>query len=112
MIKIRLSISVLAALTALAVAGCGGGSSGSSSETPASLAAPGSLVYVEGNLKPTGELKSNVDAVAKKVGGIDNLGEFVVSELESSASDELATAKLIAGPVSYTHLTLPTICSV
>ncbi len=90
MIRIRRSISVFALLAALAFAGCGGGSSGgsSSSDTPASLAAPGSLVYVEGNLKPTGELKSNVDSVAKKVGGIDNLGEFVVSELESSAGDE------------------------
>lgn len=89
MIKIRLSISVFAVLAALAVAGCGGSSSsGSSTDTPASLAAPGSLVYVEGNLKPTGELKSNVDSVAKKIGGIDNFGEFVVSELESSASDE------------------------
>ena len=71
-------------------AGCGSssGSSSTSSDGPASLAAPGSLVYVEGNLKPTGELKSNVDAVANKVAGIDNLGEFVVSELESSASGE------------------------
>ncbi len=92
MIKIRLSISAFAVLAVLLVAGCGSGSSGgsssSSSETPASLAAPGSLVYVEGNLKPTGELKSNVDAVANKIGGIDDLGEFVVSELESSADDE------------------------
>jgi hypothetical protein len=91
MIKIRLSILVFAVLfAALLVAGCGSSSDGNSasSETPASLAAPGSLVYVEGNLKPTGELKSNVDAVAKKIAGIDDLGEFVVSELESSAHSE------------------------
>jgi hypothetical protein len=87
MIKIRLSISVLAAFAVLAVAGCGG-SGGSSSDTPASLAAPGSLVYVEGNLKPTGALKSNVDAVANKIAGVDDLGEFVISKLESSADDE------------------------
>ncbi len=87
--KIRLSILAFAIIAALAVAGCGGSSSsGSSSDTPASLAAPGSLVYVEGNLKPTGALKSNVDSVASKIGGIDNLGEFVVSKLESSASGE------------------------
>jgi hypothetical protein len=89
MLKMRLSISALAALAVLLVAGCGGGGSDSSSTAgPASLAAPGSLVYVEGNLKPTGELKANVDAVANKVAGIDNLGEFVVSELESSAHGE------------------------
>jgi hypothetical protein len=91
MIKTRLSISALAVLAALAVIGCGGsGSDGSGSDSagPASLAAPGSLVYVEGDLKPTGALKSNVDSVANKIAGIDNLGEFVVSELESSAGSE------------------------
>ncbi len=85
MIKIGLPISVLAVLAALAVAGCG--NSSSSSSGPASLASPGSLVYVEGNLKPTGELKSNVDATAKTIAGIDNLGDYVVSELESSAGE-------------------------
>jgi Protein of unknown function (DUF3352) len=90
MIKIRLSIPVLAVAAAIAIAGCGSssGSSSTSSDGPASLAAPGSLVYVEGNLKPTGELKSNVDSVANKIAGIDDLGEFVVSELESSSGDE------------------------
>ncbi|HEY0391112.1 MAG TPA: DUF3352 domain-containing protein [Solirubrobacterales bacterium] len=90
MARTRVSISVFAVLAALLVAGCGGSSSGdgSSSAGPAYLAAPGSLVYVEGNLKPTGTLKSNLDSVAKKIAGIDNLGEFVVSELESSASSE------------------------
>ena len=88
MIKIRLSIPVLAVLAAIVVAGCGSSSGGSSTSSngPASLAAPGSLVYVEGNLKPTGELKSNVDSVANTIAGIDNLGEYVVSELEGSAS--------------------------
>ena len=90
MIRIRVSISIFAVFAALLVAGCGGSGSseGSSSAGPASLAAPGSLVYVEGNLEPTGALKSNLDSVAKKVAGIDNLGEFVVSELESSAHGE------------------------
>jgi hypothetical protein len=93
MIKIRPTISVLAVLAALLVAGCGGGSGGSGSGSgsdagPASLAAPGSLVYVEGNLKPAGALKSNVDSVAKTIAGVDNLGDFAVSQLESSASGE------------------------
>jgi hypothetical protein len=90
MIKVRLSIPVLAVVAAIVAAGCGSSSGGSStaSNGPATLAAPGSLVYVEGNLKPTGELKSNVDSVAKTIAGIDNLGDFVVSELESSAGGE------------------------
>ncbi|HEX3324965.1 MAG TPA: DUF3352 domain-containing protein [Solirubrobacterales bacterium] len=89
MIKIRFAIfSVLAVLAALAVAGCGGSSSNSSSSGPASLAAPGSVVFVEGNLRPTGELKSNVNSVASKIAGIGSLGSFIVSEIESSASSE------------------------
>jgi hypothetical protein len=76
-------------MIALLIAGCGGGGSDSSSGSgPASLAAPGSVVFVEGNLSPSGELKTNVDAVANKVAGIENFGDFIVSELESSAQGE------------------------
>jgi hypothetical protein len=85
MTKTRLALPVLALLVAaLVFAGCGGGSSSSSGDL-ASFAAPGSLVYVEGTLRPSGELKSNVDSLAQAVGGIDNLGEYVVAKLEDSA---------------------------
>jgi hypothetical protein len=86
MIKTRLSLPVLAAAAAIAVAGCGGGSDSSSSD-PVSFAAPGSLVYVEGAL-PSGSVKSNTDAIAQTIAGVDNLGELIVEELESSASDD------------------------
>jgi hypothetical protein len=69
---------------AVVVAGCGGSDSSSSSDL-AGFAAPGSLVYVEGTLQPSGALKSNVDSLAKTVGGIDDLGSFIVSKLEDSA---------------------------
>src|SRR5512146_2000842 len=65
--------------------GCGSGSSGSDI---AGLAPAGSAVFVEGALRPTGTLKSNTDAVTERIAGIQNLGDFVVSELESSAQDE------------------------
>jgi hypothetical protein len=89
MLRIRLSIPVLAAIAALAIAGCGGSdSSGSASSSAlAELAAPGSLVFAEGELKPTGELKTNVDSVAKRITGED-LGDFVIAELESSALED------------------------
>lgn len=87
MVRIRLSIPALAVIGAVAVAGCGGDSSGSSSSALAELASPGSLVFAEGDLKPTGELKTNVDAVAKRVTG-EELGEFIISELESSARED------------------------
>jgi len=89
MLRIRLTISILAALGALAVAGCGGGGGGSSSSGSdlADLASPGSLVFVEGKLKPSGELKANADAIANRLAG-ESLGELVISELEASAQGE------------------------
>ncbi len=82
----RLFLLVLAAVAAVVVAGCGG--SDSSSSDPASFASPGSLVYVEGELQPSGSVKSNTDAIAQTIAGVDNLGELVVEELESSARGE------------------------
>jgi len=80
-----LAALALAALLAL-LAGCGGGDS-SGSEL-ADLAPPGSPVFVEGAVRPAGELKSNTDAIAKRVAGIADLGDFIVSELESSAQGD------------------------
>jgi Protein of unknown function (DUF3352) len=74
----------LAALIAV-VAGCGGGSSGSK---VADLAPPGTPVFVEGVVRPTGELKSNTEAIAEQIAGVGNLGDFVVEELESSARED------------------------
>jgi hypothetical protein len=79
------AVLALAALIAL-VAGCG--SSGSSGSQVAELAPPGAPVFVEGTLQPEGELKSNTEAIAEQVAGIDNLGEYVIEKLESSARDE------------------------
>jgi hypothetical protein len=85
MIKTRLALVPVLASFALAISGCGGG--GGSSDL-ATFAPPGSLVFVEGSVRPTGELKSDVDAIAKKVAGVDNLGDLIVSKLEGSARDE------------------------
>lgn len=80
-----LAATALTALTAIFASGCGEGSSGSQ---VAELAPPGVPVFVEGTVRPTGELKADTDAIAKQVGGIDNLGEFIASELESSAEED------------------------
>ncbi len=78
--------AALAAAALIAIpAGCGGDSSGSK---VAELAPAGTPVFVEGALRPSGELKSNADAVAMRVAGIDNLGDYVVEKLESSARDD------------------------
>jgi hypothetical protein len=90
MVKIRYAIPALVAIVALfLVAGCGGGSDSSSSGSDlADLAAPGSLVFVEGQLQPKGALKQNVDSVAKTFTSGEGLGAFVISELESSARQD------------------------
>jgi len=88
MVKFTYSITVFLTFAALAIAGCGGGSSSTSSSDLAALASPGSAVFVEGTLQPTGELKSNADALAKKLAGASNLRDFIVSKLESKAGKE------------------------
>lgn len=89
MIKTRL-VSIVLALASfpLVVAGCGGGGGGSSSAGPASVAPPNSPVFIEASIRPAGKLKSDVEAVARTVAGVDDLGGLIVSELESSARDE------------------------
>jgi hypothetical protein len=72
-----------AALLTLAGCGDGGGSGGL-----ASVAKPGTVVFVEGTIRPEGELKTNADRAAKTIGGIDNLGEFIVEKLEEEARQE------------------------
>jgi hypothetical protein len=115
MVKFRYAIPVFVAIAALLAAGCGSSSSDSSSggSELANLASPGSLVFVEGQLQPQGELKQNVDSVAKSFTGGEGLGQFVISELESSARAEgesLDFAKEVEpwlgekGGVAFEHL--------
>ncbi|MFN8162802.1 MAG: DUF3352 domain-containing protein [Solirubrobacterales bacterium] len=81
--KPRFVLLLLAAVVGLAIAGCGGG--GEASPTPASLAPPKSPVFVEATVLPEGDLKSNLEALARNVAGIDDLGGTIVAELERSA---------------------------
>jgi hypothetical protein len=91
MVKFRYAIPVLAVIATLFVAGCGSSSddsSGGSGSGLAAIAAPGSLVFAEGQLQPQGELKQNADSVAKRFTGGEGLGDFIISELESSARQD------------------------
>src|SRR3954451_5324160 len=85
--KTSLPILVLAAVAALSIlAGCGG-DSGISSSDPASLAPAKSPLYLEATVLPSGKLKTEVDDLVSTVAGIDNVGDEIVSLLESSASE-------------------------
>jgi len=89
-VKPRLVLPVLlAALAALFVAGCGGGSdSGGSGTDPAGVAPAKVPLFIDFTVRPEGETKENIDALAKEIAGVDNLGELIVEELENSANDE------------------------
>jgi len=88
--KPRLVLPVLlAALAALLVAGCGGGDDGGSGGTdPAAVAPPQAPVFIGFTVRPEGETKENIEALALKIAGIDDLGELIITELESSAADD------------------------
>jgi hypothetical protein len=76
--------AVAAASAVLAIAGCSG--SDSSGADPATLAPPQAPLYVEATVQPEGEQKSNVESLAESIGGIDDPGGLIVSQLESAAS--------------------------
>ena len=88
--KHRLVLPVLlAALGALLVAGCGGGGGSDSGGTdPASVAPAKSPVFIDFTLQPEGETKQNIEALAQKIAGVDDLGGLIVEELENSASED------------------------
>lgn len=95
-LKARLVLSASAAIAALAIAGCGGGDS--SGSDPATLAPPKSPLFIEAAVQPEGELRTNIESLAKSIGGVDDLGAKIVSELEDSAASsggELDYAKEI-----------------
>jgi hypothetical protein len=89
-VKLRLvPFLLLAALAALLVAGCGGGDDGGGGGTdPASVAPATAPVFIDATIRPEGETKTNIEALAQKIAGVDDLGELIVEELEGSASDD------------------------
>ncbi|HXQ88707.1 MAG TPA: DUF3352 domain-containing protein [Solirubrobacterales bacterium] len=88
--KLRLvPFALLAALAALFLAGCGGGDdSGSGGTDPASVAPAKAPVFIQATIRPEGETKDNIEALAQKIAGVEDLGEMIVEELEGSASDD------------------------
>ncbi|MGN6201770.1 MAG: DUF3352 domain-containing protein [Solirubrobacterales bacterium] len=88
--KLRLVLlTLLAALAALVVAGCGGGGDSSGGDTDAATLAPATApVFIDFTIRPEGATKTNIEDLAKKLAGVDDLGDLIVEELESSASDD------------------------
>jgi Protein of unknown function (DUF3352) len=88
-VKLRLvPPALLVALAALFAFGCGGGSDSGSGTDPADVAPANAPVFIDFTVRPEGETQENIDALAKEIAGVDNLGELIVTELENSANDE------------------------
>jgi Protein of unknown function (DUF3352) len=85
--NLRPILALAALVLAALAAGCGGSSSSAGGDL-AELAPPKAPVFIEAKLRPTGELKASADAVAQKIAGVDNLGDYVVEQLESSARED------------------------
>jgi len=85
--KVRLVLILAAATAALALiaAGCGGGGDSSGGD-PASVVPADSSVFVDVVLQPEGDLQANIEALAKDLAGIDDLGALIVEELENGAA--------------------------
>ncbi|HEU5252980.1 MAG TPA: DUF3352 domain-containing protein [Solirubrobacterales bacterium] len=88
--KLRLVLpAFLAVLAALLVAGCGGGDDGGSGGTdPAAVAPAQAPVFIQFTVRPEGETKANIEALAQKIAGVDDLGGLIVGELENEAASE------------------------
>lgn len=89
LVKLRLVlISVIAALAAAFAAGCGGGDDSGGSSDAATLAPATAPVFIDFTIRPEGATKTNIEELAKKLAGVDDLGGLIVEELENSASDD------------------------
>ncbi|HEX7278557.1 MAG TPA: DUF3352 domain-containing protein [Solirubrobacterales bacterium] len=88
--KLRLApFLLLAALAALFVVGCGGGDDGGGGDADPATIAPGQVpVFIDFTVRPDAETAKNIDALAQQIAGIDSVGDLIITELESSASQD------------------------
>jgi hypothetical protein len=88
-VKLRLPLSVLlAALAALVLASCGGSDDGSGETDPAGVAPAEAPIFINFTVRPEGATKENIEALAQKIAGIDDLGDLIISEFEAEASED------------------------
>jgi hypothetical protein len=86
--RLSLVLTSLVALFALVAAGCGSSGSTSSSDNPVSLAPTGTTVLVDGVIRPQGDLKSNVESLAKNAAGISDPGTLIVDRLDQALAND------------------------
>jgi hypothetical protein len=88
-VKLRLvPFLLLAALAALFAAGCGSDGGGSGDTDPASVAPAQVPVFIDFTVRPDAETGKNIDTLAQRIAGVDNVGDLIITELENSASED------------------------
>lgn len=89
-VKLRLVLpALIAALAALFVVGCGGSDDGGSGNAdPASVVPVQAPIFIDFTVRPEGATKENIESLAQKIAGIDDLGDLIIGELENEASDD------------------------
>ncbi|HEX9966937.1 MAG TPA: hypothetical protein VGB06_03220, partial [Solirubrobacterales bacterium] len=93
-LKARQALSLLliggTLLAILALGGCGDGGSadGDGESSLASIAPPTAPIFIEGTIRPKGQLQRDVEAAVKAIAGIDDPGAEIISKLEEEADEE------------------------
>jgi hypothetical protein len=85
--KARLVLPAAAVAAALAVAGCGSSGEADGGADVATLAPVTAPVFIDATIRPSGELRENVEDLAKDLAGVDDLGALIVEEAEKAAEE-------------------------
>ena len=81
-------IPAAATIAVLAIAGCGDSSGSADSDANAAALVPATApVYIEATIQPDGELKTDVEALAENLAGVDDLGGLIVEKAEEEANE-------------------------
>jgi hypothetical protein len=82
----RSALALAAAAAAALLAGCGGDDGGGGQ--PAALVPAGTPVYVEGSIRPEGDLRTNTEAAIATVSGFEDPGARLVDLLDQALADD------------------------
>ena len=93
--RVLIVLSIAAVAAAILLAGCGGGGGGGGTTAdPATLAPADAPLFIEGTLRPQGELKSNIESLAQKIAGISDPGQLIIDQINSGLADANTDEKL------------------
>ncbi len=77
---------------AFPVAGCGSDAKKTSADVDlASLAPASTAIYAEATIRPEGDLKTSVEALAKKIGGTADPGSEIIKQIDKGLKDDNLT---------------------